>query len=99
MTFNIPSFTQNYHQVQWFPRHISELDLIANRTLDAGIDLQSDHPGFNDAGYRERRAALAQQALRYRMGRELPTTEYSEDEVETWGVVWDKMEGLLDQVS
>eukprot|EP00956_Cyclotella_meneghiniana_P033006 scaffold92728_cov22-Cyclotella_meneghiniana.AAC.1 len=84
-------------EVHWFPRHISELDLIANRTLDAGIDLQSDHPGFNDTSYRERRAALARQALRYRMGEELPMTQYSDDEVETWGVVWDKMEGLLDQ--
>jgi hypothetical protein len=33
-------------------RHISDLDLIANRTLDAGADLESDHPGFNDATYR-----------------------------------------------
>jgi phenylalanine-4-hydroxylase len=23
-------------EVPWFPRHISQLDLIANRTLDAG---------------------------------------------------------------
>ena len=89
----------NPKQVHWFPRHISELDLIANRTLDAGIDLQSDHPGFNDVEYRNRRALLAQQAMQYRMGMELPTTEYSEDEVEAWGVVWDKMEGLLEKVS
>jgi hypothetical protein len=85
-------------QVHWFPRHISELDLIANRTLDAGTDLQSDHPGFNDVEYRNRRALLAEQAMKYRMGMELPSTEYSDDEVETWGVVWDKMEGLLEKV-
>lgn len=86
------------NQVHWFPRHISELDLIANRTLDAGVDLQSDHPGFNDVEYRNRRALLAEKAMKYRMGMELPTTDYSEDEVETWGVVWDKMEGLLEKV-
>jgi len=39
------------------------LDLIANRTLDAGTDLEADHPGFNDVEYRKRRAKLAEQAL------------------------------------
>ena len=45
--------------VYWFPRHISELDLIANRTLDAGVDLEADHPGFHDQEYRARRAIMA----------------------------------------
>lgn len=36
--------------VPWFPRTFADLDLVANRTLDAGIELQSDHPGFNDPG-------------------------------------------------
>ena len=26
------------------------MDFIANRTLSAGTDLESDHPGFNDPG-------------------------------------------------
>lgn len=30
--------------VPWFPRHISELDEIANRILTAGADLEADHP-------------------------------------------------------
>ena len=35
-------------EVPWFPRHIAELDLVANNTLDAGGALQADHPGFSD---------------------------------------------------
>jgi phenylalanine-4-hydroxylase len=89
----------HHHQVQWFPRHISELDLIANRTLDAGTDLEANHPGFHDGEYRKRRAKLAQQALNYRIGQEIPQTEYTEDEVKTWGIVWDQMEDLWDKVS
>lgn len=84
--------------MHWFPRHISELDLIANRTLDAGTDLEADHPGFHDAEYRERRAKLAQAAINHRMNHDIPHTEYSKEEVETWGLVWDKLEDLLDKV-
>ena len=82
-------------EVNWFPRHISELDLIANRTLDAGVDLEADHPGFHDVEYRERRSRLADAALNYRMNHtSIPTTEYTQDEIDTWGVVWDRMVDL-----
>lgn len=72
------------------------MDLIANRTLDAGTDLEADHPGFNDVEYRKRRAKLAEQALNHRMLHEIPKTEYTKEEVETWGLVWDTMEELWD---
>ena len=84
--------------MHWFPRHISELDLIANRTLDAGTDLEADHPGFSGAEYRKRRARLARAALDYRVHHPIPTTEYTQEEVETWGQVWDTMEDLWDKV-
>ena len=52
--------------VPWFPRHISELDNIANRTMSGGEEgLESDHPGFTDEVYIERRKELAEIAGEY----------------------------------
>lgn len=70
------------------------MDLIAHRTLDAGIDLQSDHPGFNDPIYRARRAELATKAINHRWDQPIPRIDYTPDEVATWKAVWDRMEGL-----
>jgi phenylalanine-4-hydroxylase len=84
-------------QVHWFPHHISELDLVVNRTLDAGKDLESDHPGFNDPVYRARRANLTELAQNHRWDRPIPKLDYTEEEIATWAAVWDKMEGLWDK--
>ena len=84
-------------EVPWFPRHINQLDVIANRTLDAGIDLMSDHPGFNDPVYRERRGMLAEIALNYKQGEPVPYIKYTDDEIRTWGAVFDKQEQLLEK--
>lgn len=84
-------------QVNWFPRHISELDLIANRTLDAGVDLESDHPGFNDLQYRERRGELAQLAQHHTWDKPIARIGYTPQEIGTWMAVWDRMEDLWEQ--
>lgn len=78
-------------EVPWFPRHISDLDLVANRTLDAGDELTSDHPGFNDQAYRERREYLAFTAKKYRYGDGLGFINYTKDEIKTWGAVYDRL--------
>jgi phenylalanine-4-hydroxylase len=83
-------------EVQWFPRHISELDLIANRTLDAGTDLTSAHPGFNDSAYRARREELARLAKEHTYDRPISLIDYTKEEIDTWTAVWDQMEGLWD---
>ena len=85
------------NQVHWFPRHISELDLIANRTLDAGVDLESDHPGFNDQTYRARRGQLAKMAQNHSCDQPIPRIEYTPEEIATWGAVWDQMEDLWEK--
>lgn len=55
--FNIISrdYKDNLSAVPWFPRRIRDLDRFANQILSYGAELDSDHPGFTDQKYRERR--------------------------------------------
>ena len=76
--------------------HISELDGIANRTLDLGTDLPCDHPGANDSDYRKRRMMLASLANSYKFGKEIPHIDYTEEEVATWGVIYNRLRGLVE---
>jgi phenylalanine-4-hydroxylase len=70
---------------------------VANRTLDAGVDLQSDHPGFNDLLYRDRRSVLAMAAKNHRWDDAIPRIDYTQEEIETWTQVWDRMETLWNE--
>ncbi|MGE0624788.1 MAG: hypothetical protein AB7I04_23485 [Pseudomonadales bacterium] len=81
-------------EVPWFPRHISELDRVAAHTLDAGGALTSDHPGFQDAGYRTRRAEIDALARAYRHGQPLPTVAYDAAEIATWQSVYERLSSL-----
>lgn len=67
--------------VPWFPRKITDLDKSVGETLDAGDDLESDHPGFKDQTYRERRNVMAQCTKTFRQGQPIPRIEYTPDEV------------------
>jgi phenylalanine-4-hydroxylase len=80
--------------VPWFPRKLSDLDQFSRVTLDAGEELQSDHPGFTDPVYRARRQEIAQIAKDYRSGQEVPAVDYTETEVSTWETAYHKLTSL-----
>ena len=75
-------------EVPWFPRHVAELDRVASNTLDAGDALCADHPGFQDAEYRRRRALVDVLARRHRHGRPYPRVEYTAAEHAVWRQVY-----------
>ena len=84
----------DHKNVAWFPRHASELDHIANNTLEAGDALHADHPGFADRAYRARRAVVDRLARDYRHGGEFPVVRYTESENATWHVVYERLATL-----
>ena len=46
--------------------------------------------------YRARRAELTRLAQEHTYDRPIAVIDYTPEEIETWGAVWDKMEGLWD---
>jgi phenylalanine-4-hydroxylase len=51
------------------------------------VHLGEDHPGVNDAAYRERRNEIAAAALAWEPGRPLPRIDYTDEEQEVWRTV------------
>lgn len=56
-------------------------------TERAGVDLPDDHPGFHDAGYRQRRGVIASLGAAHRPGQLIPDVPYTRAEDEVWRIV------------
>src|SRR5262245_58050542 len=52
------------------------------------VQLDPDHPGFRDAEYRARRNQIAQLAMNYQPGDQIPDAPYSDDEHRVWQTIW-----------
>ncbi|CDW76459.1 phenylalanine 4-monooxygenase [Stylonychia lemnae] len=85
-------------EVPWFPTQIYDFDHIGKRILGAGDGIQdTDHPGFNDAEYRKRRAEITQAALKYKLKDEtLPFINYNEREKEVWKYCYPRLTKLFE---
>ncbi|ORY07623.1 tyrosine 3-monooxygenase [Basidiobolus meristosporus CBS 931.73] len=82
------------NSVPWFPRKKSDLDSFADKVLEMGEELSSDHPGAKDPAYRARRAEITKIARTYQHGQPLPRIDYTEQEVATWGTVFRKLTAM-----
>ncbi|MGH1347358.1 MAG: phenylalanine 4-monooxygenase [Nannocystales bacterium] len=56
------------------------------------VELERDHPGFNDAVYRRRRNAIATHARQFSEGDPFPDVQYNAVEQGVWRSVWAELE-------
>jgi phenylalanine-4-hydroxylase len=52
------------------------------------VQLSPDHPGFRDLDYRARRNRIAQLAISYQPGEEIPEAPYTPEEHHVWRTIW-----------
>ena len=67
-------------------RPVSTEDATAGR--NDIVQLDPDHPGFRDAEYRARRNQIAQLAMNYQPGDQIPDAPYTDDEHRVWQTIW-----------
>lgn len=80
----------------WFPTSILDFDYIGKRILTEGDGIQeSDHPGFHDKEYRERRDFVTKIAFDYKVGKPIPTLDYTEAETEVWSYCYTELKKLF----
>jgi phenylalanine-4-hydroxylase len=73
--------------------HADQRMVTANGELNCAdrkilVRLDPDHPGFKDAEYRARRNQIAQIALTYVPGDEIPEAPYTPEEHNVWRTIW-----------
>jgi len=92
---NVSSSESIKDSVPWFPRKKSDLDSFAEKVLDMGEELSSDHPGAQDVVYRKRRYQITEIAKTYKSGQPIPRIEYTEQEIQTWRMVYHELSSLF----
>ncbi|OMJ70588.1 hypothetical protein SteCoe_31402 [Stentor coeruleus] len=81
--------------VEWFPRTLKDLEALEQKTLSAGAELESDHPGFKDEDYKKRRHEIAEIAYTFNPAEhEVPNIKYTDIEIETWSKIYNVLTPL-----
>jgi phenylalanine-4-hydroxylase len=84
-------------EVPWFPTHIADLETMGKKTLSEGEGIQmTDHPGFHDEVYKERRNYITQLALDYHLyDKEIPRVDYTKEEKDVWTYCFTRLKKLF----
>ena len=59
---------------------------------NAIVQLDPDHPGFRDREYRKRRNQIAQLAMNFQPGDQIPDAPYTAEEHQVWRAIWTALE-------
>ena len=84
----------NLNKVPWFPKNILDLNLIGSNLKLGGDQLQSDHPGFNDIEYKNRRTEIESNSSKFKFNTQSNFCEpvvYTEEEQRLWTFMWDQL--------
>ena len=87
----------NIQNVPWFPKNFIDLNLMGTDIKQGGVELASDHPGFNDKAYKLRRSEIESISsnFQFSVDNRAPIIEYTKEETELWGFMWDKLLPLI----
>ena len=64
---------------------------------NAIVQLDPDHPGFRDREYRKRRNQIAQLAVNFQPGDQIPEAPYTAEEHQVWRTIWAALEPAHEQ--
>ena len=64
---------------------------------NAIVQLDPDHPGFRDREYRKRRNQIAQLAVNFHPGDQIPEAPYTAEEHQVWRTIWAALEPAHEQ--
>lgn len=74
-----------------FPLNFEELNQVEKKFYRAAIEFKTDHPGYKDQSYLERRKAITEISNSYKLGQKIPVVNYTDKEHELWKFLYDNL--------